>query len=121
MGGYQMNEGPITLVAATAIAPHLRVALDSNGQAAIAGASEVGIGTALTRAVNAGDTISVQLMNHGTHRMVASEAIAAINSTLYAAAGGKVSDTAGTVKIGVNKETATGDGSELEVIPIVQS
>ena len=120
MGGFQSNPGPMPFEAASAIDPHTRVKMASNGQVAIAGASERGFGTTVNRALAAGDKISVKTFNDpGSHRCVASKAIATIGSTLYAAAGGKVTDTAGTVKIGVNKEAAGADGEKLEVIAVI--
>ena len=120
MSGFESNPGPKTFTAGEAIAPNLRVALNSSGQAVLAGASERGIGTAVTRASASGEQISVALFTAGTHRMVAAAAIPAIDSTIYAAASGKVDDS-GTVEIGLNLETSGADGEKIEVVPITQS
>jgi len=107
-----------TFVADEAIAIHLRVKLDSDGRVTIAGLADKDIGTALTPAYAAGDTINVKLRTGaGTHKMVAIEALA-IGAELFTEANGKVQDTAASTsfRVGVALESATADGDIIEVL-----
>lgn len=105
-------------VADEAIAQHLRVKLDSDGRVTVAGLADKEIGTAMTVAYAAGDTITVKLRSGaGTHKMVAIEAIAA-GATVYTEANGKVQDTAAQTafQLGTALEAATNDGDVIEVL-----
>lgn len=107
-----------TFVADEAIAIHLRVKLDGDGRVTLAGLTDKEIGTALTPAYAAGDTITVKLRSGaGTHKMVAIEALN-IGATLYTETGGKVQDTAQATsfQIGTALESATADGDVIEVL-----
>lgn len=107
-----------TFVSDEAIDAHLRVKLDSDGRVTIAGLTDKDIGTAVTPAFAAGETITVKLRTgSGTHKMVAIEAVA-IGARLYTEANGKVQDTAASTsfQIGTALEAATADGDIIEVL-----
>lgn len=98
-----------------AIGQYLRV--KTPGALALAGASDVAIGTAEESAFASGDVIAVRLANaQGTRKMVAAGAISA-GSVVYAAADGQVDDT-GTVIQGRALEAATNAGDIIEVMPL---
>lgn len=107
-----------TFIADEAIAVNLRVKLDSDGRVTVAGLADKDIGTAVTPAFAAGESISVRLRTaSGTHKMVAIEAIT-VGSRVYTEANGKVQDTAASTsfQIGTALESATADGDVLEVL-----
>lgn len=107
-----------TFTADEAIAVNLRVKLDSDGRVTVAGLTDKDIGTAVTAAFAAGDSVTVKLRSGaGTHKMVASEALA-IGALLYTEASGKVQDTAQATafQIGHALEAATADGDVIEVL-----
>ncbi len=100
--------------AAGAIAQHLRV--KTTGALAVAGASDVELGT-MESAVTASGPATVRLRSsQGTCKMVANGAITK-NAGVYAAASGKVSGS-GTVLIGTALETTADDGDVLEVVRV---
>lgn len=100
--------------AAGAIAQFLRV--KTPGAIAVAGATDVSIGTMEFPCLAAGPCTVRLRSAQGTRKMVASEAITAGN-TAYAAASGKIAAT-GTVVEGVAMETATADGDVIEVMDV---
>jgi hypothetical protein len=107
-----------SFVADEAIAAHLRVKLDSDGRVTIAGLTDKELGTAVTAAFAAGDSIAVKLRTGaGTHKMIAVEALA-VGATVYTEADGKVQDTAQATafQIGTALEAATADGDVIEVL-----
>lgn len=110
--------GLIPADAATTLYAHRRVDLDTSGELVLAGVDRPGIGTALDNGVD-GDGMTVKTWTHaGTFKMVASAAIGA-RAKVYAAADGKVSATPSGPCLGIAMTAASGDGSELEVIPDV--
>ena len=101
-----------------AIAQHARVILASDGTVSTAGLAEKGIGTAERAAFASGDVIAIRLLSAaGTHKMIASEALAA-GATVYTEASGKVQDTAQATafQCGIALEAATADGDIIEVL-----
>lgn len=112
----QYVDGPTkTFTAGAAIGANLRVKL-SAGVLAVAGASDIAIGTILAASLASGDIRAVRLRTaSGTTKMVASVAITAGNP-VYAAASGKVAAT-GTVYEGIAMETVTANGDVIEVMP----
>lgn len=100
--------------AAGAIGQYLRV--KTPGALALAGASDVSIGTMELPCVAAGPA-TVRLANaQGTRKMVVSEAITG-GDVVYAAASGKIAAT-GTIIEGRAMETATTNGDIIEVMPL---
>lgn len=88
----------------------------SSGQLALAGATDLEIGTVESATFNAGDVVSVRLHSAcGTAKMVAAAAITA-GATVYGAASGQVSSTANGNPIGVALNAASGAGSIVEVL-----
>lgn len=111
--------GILTLTAAESVAAHRRVALDRAGQMILAGADTPGVGTALDNAASADAAAVKTWAATGTTKMIAAAAVAAL-SAVYAAADGKVSATPSGRRIGLALTAASGDGSEIEVLPDVQ-
>lgn len=114
----RIKEGNVSLTHdGTALAPYLRVTWNGSAVSA-AGAAVRGHGTLDHRVLaNDSQAVLVPFNAGGTRKMVASEALAK-GATLYAAAGGKVTDTAGTVVVGIAMEAASGDNSIIEVLEI---
>jgi hypothetical protein len=98
--------------AAGAIAQHLRV--KTPGAVAVAGASDVSIGTMEFPCLAAGPCTIRLRSAQGTKKMVANAAITAGN-TVYAANDGKVAPT-GSVREGVAMESATHNNDVIEVM-----
>lgn len=106
-----------TFIAGGALAAHIRVKL-SSGKLAAAAANEEEIGTTERAAFADGDTISVRLRTaQGTVKMTAGGPITS-GAAVNGAASGKIDDDAGagSVKIGIALEAASGDGSIIEVL-----
>lgn len=104
------NTGPDT--AAGAIGQFLRV--KTPGALALAGASDVELGTMELPAVAAGPATIRLRTAAGTCKMVASGAITA-GVTVYAAASGKISSS-GSVVVGTALEAATASNDIIEVL-----
>lgn len=97
-----------------AIAEHLRVKMSSTS-VAVAGATDVCVGTLRDASFASGDVRTVLLRSKaGTQKMVASEAITAGNP-VYAAASGKVAGS-GTVYEGIALCAAGANGDVIEVM-----
>lgn len=102
-----------TFTAAGALGQYLRV--KTPGALALAGASDVEIGTMELPCLAAGPATVRLRTAQGTRKMVASEAITA-GDPVYAAAGGKVAST-GTVYCGTAVEAAGANNDVFEVLP----
>jgi len=101
--------------ASAAIGQYLRVKTASS--LALAGSTDVELGTMEVASLAAGDVVSVRLRTaEGTCKMVASEAITADNP-VYAAASGKVA-ASGTVLVGTAMTGASANNSVIEVLRI---
>lgn len=113
--------GSISLVLAAATGPHIRVKLNSSGQAAIAGLADRGIGVTENGGAS-GDRVSVRLFTDpGSFHGVSSEAITA-GADVYSVASGKVSVTStSAVKIGQARTAASAADEWFEFIPISQT
>jgi hypothetical protein len=101
-----------TDVAAAAIAQHLRV--KTTGALAVAGATDVELGTMEEPCTAAGTCVIRLRTAAGTCKMVASAAITA-GVTVYAAASGKIASS-GSVVIGTALEAATANNDVIEVL-----
>lgn len=120
----QVDGAIITLEAAEAIGAYIRVKLDSNGKAAIAGAKEPTLGIT-QRAVASGEDVAIKLLNgFGTYKMTANAAITA-RTVVYGTASGKIDDSAGAglvgCAVGVALEAATAQNDVIEVLAIPSS
>jgi hypothetical protein len=103
--------------AGAAIAKYLRVKL-SSGKLAVAGATDVGLGTLEDASFADGDVRAVRLRSaQGTVKMVAAGAISA-GADVWAAASGKVNDVGGAVYEGVALDAAAADGDVIEVLRV---
>lgn len=113
-----------TFIAASALAPHLRVkitdATTSPPTVGLAGATDVAIGTVEARALAAADRVVIRLVTaQGTRKMVATGVITGGNP-VYAAASGKVASS-GTVVEGRALETTAANNDVFEVLPIANT
>ena len=101
----------------SAIAPFLRVKL-SAGYLAVAGAGddELGILEGRTFATDTVGAVRALLLGE-TVRMVAAGAVSQY-ADVYRAASGKISATPNGKRIGIAMEAASGDGSQIEVLPL---
>lgn len=102
-----------TFTAAGALGQYLRV--KTPGALALAGASDVELGTMELPCLAAGPATVRLRTAQGTRKMVASEAITAGNP-VYAAASGKVAST-GSVYCGTAVEAAGANNDVIEVLP----
>lgn len=105
-----------SFVAAGTIAQFARVTLGSGNTITEAGITAKDIGTA-TRAAVSGDTIAVKLRQGcGTHKMIASAALA-VGAAAFSAASGKIGASATTAFVlGTTMEASTADGDIIEVL-----
>lgn len=104
-----------TFAVSSALGQHLRVKL-SAGVLALAGSTDVELGTLVDPVVTGDEVASVILRTaQGTRKMVASGSITAGNP-VYAAASGKVAGS-GTVYCGTALEAAGANGDIIEVLP----
>ena len=107
-----------TFEASAAIPKYARVTLANTGKIAKSGLTEKDIGTALTEAFASGDKIAVKLRTGaGTHKMIASEAIA-VASLVYTESDGEVQDTAQATafQLGTAITAAAADQDIIEVL-----
>jgi len=114
----QVDGNHKTFEADAAIPIYSRVKLDSDGKITVAGLADKDIGTATREAFAAGDEIAVKLRTAaGTHKMLASEALAA-GATVYTETSGQVQDTAQATafQVGTALEAATAANDVIEVI-----
>ena len=111
-----VDSGYRTFEAGAALLKYRRVKL-SSGLLAYAG-DEFGLGTLTEEAFASGQYVSVALKNKpGTRLMVAAGAIA-VGALVYAAANGKVDDTASTILEGVALTASSADGDVIEVLTV---
>ena len=112
------DSGCKTFEADEAIPLYARVKLDPDGKVTKAGLADKDIGTATREAFAAGDKIAIKLRTAaGTHKMIASEAVAA-GATLYTESDGEVQDTAQATafQIGTALNATTADQDIVEVL-----
>lgn len=101
-----------------AIPQYSRVKLLSTGKIDVAGIADKDIGTATRPAFASGDVVTVKLRTApGTHKMIASEAIAA-GAAIYTESDGEVQDTAAATgfAIGTAMNATTADQDIVEVL-----
>lgn len=104
-----------TFEAGAAIAQHLRVKL-SAGVLAVAGASDLALGTMERASLASGDKVPVRLRTaQGTRKYVAASSFS-VGVAVYGAASGKVDDV-GSQLIGTALEASGADGDVIEVLP----
>lgn len=109
------------LPASGALGQYLRVKENSSGQAALAGANDAEFGVTEKAVFTANEPTPIRMRTaQGTYKMVANGAVTA-GATVYGAASGKVSATAGTVVIGTAVNAAGADGDIIEVLRDPQS
>ena len=117
----QNDTGVKPFTAENAIAIHQAVKLGTAaGEVDVAGATDPVIGFA-KQTVAAGDPVSVELLTKpGTIRAIAAAAITK-GDTVYEAAAGRVSTSAGSFKLGVALEAAGAAAQIIEILPCVGS
>lgn len=111
----QYNSPEFSVVASTALDPHVRVTLDASGELVLAGATDNAIGYLTERGGEAGYAAAVRSVNAFSQVCVSQGAIAA-GASVFAAGLGKVG-AAGTVKLGVARTAASGADQLLGVFP----
>lgn len=106
-----------TFIASADIAEHLRVYLDSNGQLAVAGATDQAIGYLRQGGAKSGKAATVRLVSAPSAIGIANEAVA-VGTALYAGASGKVTDTkpASGKHVGCAGNATTADGQQILVL-----
>lgn len=110
----QNNNGFKSFVAATALSEGTRVTINSSGQAALAGASVIGVGVAQAD-VASGSLVTVKLFNdNGTFQLVVASSSVAAGAMLYAAANGQVTTTSNSYPIGMALEAGAEAGALIE-------
>jgi len=121
----QQTEGPNKSFEAdgsVAMPQYSRVKVTA-GVLALAGVTERGIGIIQEPVYANGLTqhVAVRLWNApGSFKMIAAGAVT-LDANVYAAASGKMDDTVTTVLIGKALETASGNNSIIEVLPIAEA
>lgn len=119
MGAQQTDNAFISITSGAALEPHRRVKLNSSNKAVYAGAGEDWIGVTQDRVAAADEPVLVKLKNGaGTFLMTASAAITA-GARVYGTANGKIDDVADGACVGIARAAASGDNSEIEVMPEV--
>lgn len=102
-----------------AIGANLRVKLTANAnEVTVAGLADKDIGVTQNETFAAGERVNVKFRTAaGTHKVIASEALA-IGATLYTEASGKVQDTAQATAFqwGTALEAAAADGDIIEAL-----
>jgi hypothetical protein len=122
---YSENSN-ISLPAAGAILPFLAVKVNSSGQAALAGASDIPVGftTEYSNALVAGDAASVHIIGKGgTCKAIQAGAIP-LGSAVYAAASGQIqaapnAPTAGAVYYRLGVKISPDEGAADDVVEII--
>jgi len=121
----QVNATPIlTFPCSVTLAPYLRVKRDGSNGLAVAGATDIELGTLKNRHIVSGLGASpvaavVSPNAPGTVKMVAGAAITQW-AVVYGAAGGKIDDTPNSNPIGFALEAATADGDYIEVLRLAR-
>lgn len=113
-----INEAGIrTYVAGEALAANRRVKINTSSQAVYAGAQEPCDGVTMDSAASAG-YVAVKMNNFpGTRLMTCSGAVTAGN-LVYGTSSGRIDDAASGVCEGRALETGSGDGAQIEVMPV---
>ena len=108
----------LTLTTAEAIAQHRLTRFDSSGNLVYCDAGEFPLGPVRVYAAS-GVPLGIELLSNkaGTIKCMASAAITTARTPVYTAADGKVSGTNTGVLVGTTLDTASGDGSVIEVLP----
>lgn len=121
--GSQFVDGSFkTLVAGEALVAFRLLTINSSGQYTLCGAGGVPLAVAQNDCAN-GDPASGKLINNGagTFKVMVAAAVSAIGTRLYAAASGKLSPTGTGRCVAIALETASADGSIIEVMPILNA
>ena len=104
-------------VAGATMLPNLRVKIDSGGLVQLAGATDRAVGYLNHRGATTGQRCGFRLVNSPCTCGIANEAIA-VGSVVYAGASGKVTDTAGTLIVGIAISAALADGDAINILPV---
>lgn len=106
----------ITRIAAATMSPYARVKIDSNGQLALAGATELGVGFLTERGATSGQPATYRSIVAPEVGAIASQAIL-VGAPVYTDASGKVTDVSGVGQytLGIAVTAAAGDGSLITI------
>lgn len=121
--GSQMIDGSFkTLTAGEALVAFRLLTINSSGQFVYCGAGGVPLAVAQNDYASGAHAVG-KLINNGagTFKVMVAAAVSAIGTRLYAAASGKLSPTGTGRCVAIALEAATGDGSIIEVMPILNA
>lgn len=121
--GSQMIDGSFkTLTAGEALVAFRLLTINSSGQFVYCGAGGVPLAVAQNDYASGAHAVGKLLNNGaGTFKVMVAAAVSAIGTRLYAAASGKLSPTGTGRCVAIALEAATGDGSIIEVMPILNA
>lgn len=110
-----------TAMAGEDLIQHRLVRYNSSGAWVYADAGEMPVGPVRALVANTKPVAAELAQNKpGTIKCVASAAISSLFQRVYSAADGKISTTNTGVLLGINMNTASGDGSVVEVLPMIR-
>jgi len=119
MSDRENHDGNLSFNVDAAIPEARLVKMDSATVVSAAGLAETPLGVTSSATFAAGDGVNVRALNRpGTVTMEASKAIA-INTVVYGAALGKITDSSASsaVRVGISMEVAAADGDYIQVMP----
>jgi len=117
----QKDVALLTATTGEALNKHRLVRFDSSGELVYCDAGEMPLGPNRAYAAD-GDETGIELLANkcGTVKCVASAAISSARVPVYTADDGKVSTTNTGICVGLALNTASGDGSIVEVLPMLK-
>lgn len=121
--GSQFTDGAYkTLVAGEALTAFRALTINSSGQWVHCGAAGVALAVACNDYASGAPALGKLINNgDGTFKAMVAAAVSAIGTRLYAAASGKLSPSGTGRVVAVALETASGDGSIIEVMPVLNA
>ncbi len=109
------NDGPVvTFTASAAINLKCRAKLTGDGTVGPAGAGEESIGVSQNQAA-IGDLVGIKMWAHDRIIKVAASKAIAVNTAIYGAAAGQISDAASGAAIGKSLHAAAAAGDEISI------
>lgn len=110
------NNGPVvTFTASAAINRKCRVKLTGDGTVGPAGAGEASIGVSQDAVAASGDLVQVLMWSTDRITKVAASKAIAVNTAIYGAAAGQISDAASGAAIGKSLHAAAAAGDEISI------
>lgn len=117
MSDLILNNPGMSARAGTAVNPFLLVAINSDGEADLCGATDQPVGQSMGE-VDAGEMQGIRFPSAGNLVLTASKAIARL-APVYTAASGKITDTPveGCKLVGIAMEAAGANNDRIQVLP----